>query len=95
MDESKSDADARITFDDALSILLKIVQYIVWLLPAILIASYFYSLYSAEIKARDKEYAQYGCYPIEREYMVCGPVEGKPGFTRCETKTEKVCPDDK
>ena len=36
-----------------------------------------------------------GCYPVTREYEECGPVEGKPGFTKCVKKTEKVCPEEK
>lgn len=39
------------------------------------------------------EYETYGCYRVEKEYQECGPIEGKPGFTRCETKKKLVCPE--
>lgn len=44
-------------------------------------------------KADKADYDEYGCYRVVKEYELCGPVEGKPGFTACETKKKKVCPD--
>lgn len=47
----------------------------------------------ANNEAKLEEYEKHGCYRVEKEYQVCGPIEGKPGFTRCETKKELVCPE--
>lgn len=97
MDESKSDTPEKLTFWDVLDFLWIIAKVILILfLPAIIVGSLAKPIYSAakqEEEKRAQEYARYGCYPVEHKYELCGPVEGKPGFTRCETKTEKICPD--
>ena len=75
-----------------LELIFSVIKWAVFFLIAIsVVGSGLYPLYLAS-KAKQADYDEYGCYRVVKEYELCGPVEGKPGFTVCEKMTKKVCP---